>query len=163
MMLCYCSKRNVTKLVFFVFSFLQPFLLLCPSLLTGRWFHLHLLNVLSATAQRCDHSRSPVVWLCVGQGNVYLPPAEGSWTVVVATAWNRFGEVEVLSLLFHNKPEPEALCGVGGASTVQSASTYTSSVTAIHPRHRLPTEQTQTKLTGAQPQESRFPLITCVT
>lgn len=83
--------------------------------------------------------------------------------VVVATEWNRFGEVEVLSLLFRNKPEPKALYGVSGASMVQSASAYTSSVIAIHPRHRLPKEQTQTKLTGAQPQESSFPLITCVT
>lgn len=58
--------------------------------------------------------------------------------MVVANMWNQFGEVEVLSLLFHNlKPELKALCGVSGASTVQSASTFTSSVAAIYPRHRV--------------------------
>lgn len=54
--------------------------------------------------------------------------------MVVDHIWNRFGEVELISIVFHNKPELGALCGGSGASTVQSAPTYISSITASHPR-----------------------------
>lgn len=54
--------------------------------------------------------------------------------MVVARIWNRFGEVELISIVFHNKPEHRALCGGSGASTVQSAPTYIPSIIASHPR-----------------------------
>lgn len=54
--------------------------------------------------------------------------------MVVAHIWNRFGEVELISIVFHNKPELRALCGGSGASTVQSAPTYIFSIIASHPR-----------------------------
>lgn len=54
--------------------------------------------------------------------------------MVVAHIWNQFGEVELISIVFHNKPELRALCGGSGASTVQSAPTYISSIIASHPR-----------------------------
>lgn len=160
-MLCYCSKRNVTKLVFFVFSWLQPVLVgpLPASAYKSADSFVSFVHIWSSCCllQRKDPITAGFLWpSSVWDGETLtflLKMGKGSWTVAVAAAWNRFGEVEVLSVLFRNKPEPKAkLCGVGGrARPWFSLLQHTLPLLLQFTQGTVfPKEQTQTKLTGVE-------------